>query len=173
MKAGRIGFVLMLAGWFAVAPARAQVDAAALTEEVAGVNRSLERLVSLLERSLNHQRIDLVLKRIDLKERRLAPLESELRKAENTVLRTESEIERVAEMREQQERQISRDLREGTDSPDSEARRMMQKIESMVTFQEGRLDDGRELVRRLEDRLAEGRDDVRILEDMLAEMLGE
>ena len=51
---------------------------AALLEQVTGVNRSLERLVSLLEDSLDRQQIDLLLKRIELRERRLAPLEAQL-----------------------------------------------------------------------------------------------
>jgi len=154
-----------------VAPLHAQTDTGRLVEEVSGLNRSLERLVVLLERSLANQQVDLLLKRIDLKQRRFAPLEAELRDAENTVLRTESEIQRIAEISEQQERQISRDLRDGTDSPDSEARRMMQKIDTMVEFQAGRLGDNRERMRKLEDQLAEGREEEAILEDMLAELL--
>jgi flagellar biosynthesis chaperone FliJ len=173
MKAVWVGIGCVLLGLSLASPVAAQGDVGALAEEVAGVNRSLARLVELLEDSLANQRVELVLKRIDLKERRLAPLETELRDAENTVLRTESELQRIEDMREQQERQISRDLRDGSDSPDSDARQMMRKIETMVEFQQARLESGRERMRRLEDALAEGRRDMEVLEDKLAEMLEE
>ena len=42
-----------------------------LAREMAGVNRSLERVASVLEQLLEHQETDIVLKRIAMRERRL------------------------------------------------------------------------------------------------------
>ena len=125
----------------------------------------------LLESSLANQQVDLLLKRIDLKERRLAPLEAELREAEQAAVRSASEIRRLEELREQQERQVSRDVREGSDHPDSEARRMMQKIDATFEYQSSRVEEEQARVRRLEDQLAEGRDEIVILEELLQELL--
>jgi hypothetical protein len=167
--------VLLLIG--SGAPTRAQPlpDAGVerLVEEVAGLNRSLERLVVLLEGSLANQQVDLLLKRIDLKERRLAPLSAELREAEKSAVRAASEIRRIEEMRDQQERQISRDVREGNDRPDTDARRMMQKIEATFEYQSSRAEDEQARARRLEDELAEGREEIIILEELLQELLRE
>jgi hypothetical protein len=175
MRTGLVCGLVALALSGLTSPVRAQPrsddEGARLLEEVAGLNRSLDRLVALLERSLENQRIDLLLKRVDLKERRLAPLEAELRDAENEVLRAETEIRRMEDMQERQERLISRAVREGTDQPDSEARRMIQKIEASREYQAGRQDEAVQRVRQLEDRLAEGRDEIAIVEATLNELL--
>ena len=142
-----------------------------LAEQLAGLNRSLERLVVLLESSLENQKVDLLLKRINLRERRLAPLESELRSSRNAIADSESETAYLKQMQEQHEETLTREIREGLDRPDSETRAMMAGMESALKMQSQRLEKSQLRIRELEDELAEGREQIAVLDDMLEELL--
>jgi len=142
-----------------------------LAEEMAGIHRSLDRLVTLLEAHVQHQQIDLLIKRIELKERRLEPLEGRLRSAEGDLLGRENEIARMRTMLEQQRESLDDEIREGADQPESETRRIIEDFERIIRTEEAQLDDSRLRVRRLEDDLADQREEIEILDDALLEML--
>jgi hypothetical protein len=153
-------------------PARAQpAPGETLVEQVAGLNRSMQRLVTLLERSLDQQEADLLLKRIDLRERRLAPLERELRSTKSGLLNDEAEMARVREMLEQQQDTLQREIREGTDRPNSDTRRLIADLELAVKTESDRHEALRRRVRELEDELAEGRERIEILEEFLQQLI--
>jgi hypothetical protein len=148
-------------------------DAGPSGSEMAGIQRSLDRLVDLFEAHLEHQRLDLLLKRIQLKERRLEPAQKRLRDAEARLEGREAEIKRMKQMLEEQQSVLDDEIRQGGDAGDSETRRMIINLERVIRTQEAQVEDGRARVRRLEDELAVQREEVEILDDLLLEMLGE
>jgi len=153
-------------------PAAAQAgDGSALVDEVAGLNRSLARLVGLLESSLHHQRVDLVLKRIALRERRIAPAGSALRSQRNALVDAESELTQLREMLEREREGLQRQIREGADQPDSPTRDLIVELESVIRTQEERRDNVIRLIRDLEDEVAEGQERIEALEELLDELL--
>jgi hypothetical protein len=139
--------------------------------ELAGIQRSLDRLVELLEVHLAHQRVDLVLKRITLMERRLEPAEQRLRDAEAELHGRESEIERMKLMLEEQRTVLEDELREGMDPAESDTREMIAEWERHIRTEESQLDAMQMRVRELEDEIAERRDDIEILDDILLELI--
>jgi len=159
-----------------LAPASAQQQVAAADDgrpssEMAGIQRSLDRLVQLLEEHIEHQRADLLLKRIQLKERRIAPAERRLRDAETSLLGREAEIKRMQAMLEEQRRVLDDENRDGTDPSVSGTRNMIAELERVIRTEDAQLDDARMRVRRLEDELADQREEIEILDDLLLEML--
>ncbi len=148
-------------------------DAAGLVEQVAQLNRSMQRLVHLLERQQEHRELDLVLKRIELHERRLAPLEAELLRAQGLLQSTRTEGVRVQGMIEESEEQLRAEIRDGTDVPGSGTRRMIDEIERAVGSLGLRTDQYERTVRRLEDDLADGRRQVEILDEVMEQLLAE
>jgi len=155
----------------AVSPARAQDASGQLAEDVAGINRSLERMANLLETLIGNQQVDILLKRIELKERRLAPLESDLRRAERALIDIESRVKRLNEEREELDDAVDEEVRAGVDSEGSEARRMRDQLERVVEMEAGRVEEYRRRVLHLEDQLAEGREEIAILDEQLMELL--
>ena len=149
---------------------RSEVEAPALTEDVAGIHQALDRLVILLETVQRNQRVDLLLKRIELRERRLAPLERRLAGAQGDMEGIEAEQVHMESMREQQERELDEIVREGKQTDDG-VRRMLREVELIQTAMEARLFDAQARVRRFEDELAEGREEIEILDEMLLELL--
>ena len=138
-----------------VGPVAARQDpgtgqAAALLEQVTGVNRSLERLVNLLEDSLDRQQIDLLLKRIELRERRLAPLEAQLHRAENRLSNAEDEVARMTRMLEEQEKNMRERIRNGADPATVPERGMLEEIKMHLEVENGQIEQLDEL---LEERL--------------------
>jgi chromosome segregation ATPase len=152
-------------------PVAAQTDQAALAEEMAGINRSLERMVLLLETLIGNQEQDILLKRIELMERRLAPLESELRRAERAMIDVEARVKRMQEEREEMEDVIADEVRSGTDQEFSEARRMKDQLDRVIEAEGARVEEMRRRVRKLEDELADGREEILILDEELRELL--
>ena len=155
----------------AAMPAGAQEPSEKLAEDIAGIDRSLERMAVLLETLIGNQQIDILLKRIELKERRLAPLESELRRAERALIDIESRVKRMNEEREELEDVVDEEIRDGVDQAGSEARRMQEQLARVVEMETGRVEEYRRRVIRLEDQLAEGRDEILILDEQLMELL--
>lgn len=164
---------MVLATAWTLTPAQHDQDAAggSATPEMAGIQRSLDRLVELFEAHLDHQRADLLLKRIQIKERRLEPAEQRLRDAESRLEGRESEIKRMTQILEEQQGVLEDEIREGTDQPGSDTRRMIANLERVIRTQQAQFDDGQMRVRRLEDELADQREDIEILDDLLMEML--
>jgi septal ring factor EnvC (AmiA/AmiB activator) len=140
-------------------------------EDMAGINRSLERMVVLLETLIGNQQVDILLKRIELQERRLAPLESELRRGERAMIDVEARLKRMQEEREAMEDVIAEEVRDGIDKEDSEARRMKNQLDRVLESESSRVDEMRRRVQRLEDELADGRDEILILDEQLRELL--
>jgi chromosome segregation ATPase len=155
----------------AALPARAQDDTARLVEEVAGLNRSLDRMAGMLETLIGNQHVEILLKRIELKERRLEPLESELLRAERAQTDLEARVKRMQEELEQTEDAIADEVRAGSDTPDSESRRMKMQIERVLEVESSRVDDMRRRAQQLENQLASGRDEILILDEQLQELL--
>jgi chromosome segregation ATPase len=161
--------VLILAA--ASLPARAQEDAAQMAEDVAGLNRSLERMVVLLESLIGNQQVDILLKRIELKERRLAPLESELRRAERAMIDVEARLKRMQEEAEEMVDVIADEVRAGIDREGSDSRRTKDQLERVINAESSRVDEMRRRVQQLENELASGRDEIVILDEQLLELL--
>jgi len=139
--------------------------------EMAGIQRSLDRLVELFEAHLEHQRVDLLLKRIQLKERRLEPAEQRLRDAEANLEGRDSEIKRMKSMLEDQRAVLDDEIRDGIDQPGSGTRNMISELQRVIRTEQPQVEDARMRVRRLEDDLADQRDEIEILDDLLLEML--
>ena len=148
-------------------------ESAGLVEEVAGLRNSLDRLVVLLERMAEQQKIDLLLKRVELKERRLIPVASDLRSLEGEQEDQKVTLARYREMLEQMEDALSEEIRRGVDRPDSESRQMIPQLERELQIEEARAEELERRMRRLEDELADGRREIAILDEQLRELLGE
>lgn len=156
---------------FGIMPAGSQQDRP--VDDLAGINRSLERMVVLLETMLDNQDIDIILRRIELKERRLLPLESELRRAERSLLDMQSRLKMIQEELEQTEEQLSEEMRQGVDPQDSDTRRARDQMERILATENSRAEESQRRVRMLEDELAEGREEIAILDEQLQERLQE
>lgn len=144
-----------------------------LVEEVAGMRSSLDRLVVLLERVAEQQKVDLLLKRVELKERRLLPVASDLRSLEGDHEEQKVIVTRYREMLEQMEDALSDEIRRGVDRPDSEPRQMIPELERELQIQIERIEDLERRMRRLEDELIDGRREIAVLDEQLRELLGE
>jgi hypothetical protein len=142
-----------------------------LVREVAALRKTMEQAVVLLDRALVHQRVELLLKRLDLKERRVLPLESELRGARDELTASRNELARFEMILEETEQGISQEVRDGTDQPDSENRRLKQDLEQAVAHVQRNLESDEQRVRQLEDELAERLEEIELLEDSLQERL--
>jgi chromosome segregation ATPase len=168
----------MLLGWLLVAlcalPAAAQQQpdpATRVADELAGVNRSLDQLVTMMQTMMEYQEIDLVLKRIEMKERRVLPLESALRNARETVTSVSSELERMQSMVQEWEDAESRAVREGREQEAAEFRQMIAHSRAEVEYQTATLDRYEQRVRELEDDIALLNRDLRGLDELLGELL--
>jgi hypothetical protein len=174
--AGTLFAVALVTG---AAPAAAQQgrtstgESTALVEEVAGLRGSLDRLVLLLERVAEQQKVDLLLKRVELKERRLIPVASDLRSLEGDYEDQKVVVTRYQEMLRQMEEALSDEVRRGVDRPDSEPRQMIPEFERELQIEIDRIEDLERRMRRLEDELADGRREIAILDEQLRELLGE
>jgi len=169
-----IFLVSLAAGLFpahAQPPAPAGDETARLVDEVAGLNRSLEKLVVMLEQVMYQQQVDLMLKRIELKERRLEPMASHLRSLQREYDDRKSELKHFQEMIEREKERISDEIREGTDRPDSASRNNVEELERVLTVETARVEELERRMRRLEDDLAEGREEILVLDEQLREML--
>lgn len=175
------GFRIPVAFGFAVLAAVATVSVAQqtpaagqaerLVEEVAGLNRNLDRLVLLMEQAMDYQRVDLLIKRIELGERRMLPVAEDLRSARREVEDVETDIKRYDEMLEHHEATLRDEIRRGVDAPDSPTRQMLDELRRVAEVEGARLDHVRDRVHRLEDELAEGRKELIILDEQLRALL--
>jgi len=152
-------------------PAPSGDETARLVEEVAGLHRSLDKLVVMLEQVIYQQQVDLMLKRIELKERRLDPMASHLRSLQREYDDRKSELKHYQEMLELEKDVISDEVREGTDRPDSGSRNQVKELERILTVETARIEDLERRMRQLEDDLAEGREEILVLDEQLREML--
>jgi chromosome segregation ATPase len=152
-------------------PSRAEEDMDDLVDEMADINRSLERMAVLLETLIGNQQVDILLKRIELQERRLAPLESELRRGERALIDIEARLKRMQEEREEMENVLAEEVRDGIDREESETRRMKSQLDRVVESESARVEEMRRRVLRLEDELSDGRDEIVILDEQLQELL--
>ncbi len=166
-----LGCLALLAALNAGPPALAQSDPDRVADELAGLNRSVDRLVEMLERSIARQEIDLLLKRIELRERRLAPLERDLRGAEGELFDAKSEVSQMLEMQRAQEDEMRELERDGDATEAAAARKMLEDFERIILMQTTRMEDLQRRAMTLEDELADGRDEIAILDEMLLELL--
>lgn len=142
-----------------------------LARELARLNRSLDRIVGLMEDSASYDRVELVLRRIDLKERRLAPLEAQMRRVDTQIFDHKSEIKRMEQMVEEHEDLLDDEIRDGTDRPGSDTRQYMHQLPQAVASITARYEELQLRQRRLEDELGDGRDEIALLDEALREML--
>ena len=142
-----------------------------MLEEVAGINRSLARLVDMLETIRDNQKVDLLLKRIELKERRLAPLETRLRDAESRCEGIQREIDDMETMRAQIEEEIAEEVRSGRDEMTRDSQLMLREFGVRVEYLEASLERATTQKREHEDDLALQRKEIAILDEMLEEFL--
>lgn len=174
MKPFRFVFASALA-LLALAPPSAQQTQAELAPslegEVAGIRRALERLVSLLDAQRAQRDVEILLRRIELKERRLAPLQERLRASENEVNGLEDELRRMGTLKAEVDQRVDVAIREGTDRPDSEDRRMLSQIEPALKGLAEQMEIAAMRRRQAEDALAEAREEIEILDDLLADLL--
>jgi len=142
-----------------------------LAEEMAQMNRSLDRLVMLMEEAIYQQRIDTVLRRIDVTQRGLIPLSTDLRELQARYDDRKAELKRLQEMMEMQEEQVSADVLRGIDQPGSESRSMLREMEHVFEMETARMEDLERRIRFLEDELDEGQRRLKNLNAQLDEML--
>ena len=140
-----------------------------LVEEVNDLNRSMVRLVSLMERVFEQRRIDLVMRRIQLEESRIAPLRSRVRDLEDELDNRELEKKGLSEMLESQRDVLKDLLRAGNEVPDSE-RQMLDEVERHLKTMQREIDDRWMKLQLLENELAGRREDIEILDDALTEL---
>jgi predicted RNase H-like nuclease (RuvC/YqgF family) len=166
---------LLLAVTFPAAAQQSADDMKRLIDEVAGLNRSLDRLAAMLEQMMFQQEVDLLLKRIELKERRLEPMAGHLRSLQREYDGRKTEIKHYQEMLEQAERDVSDELRQGRGDmvEESEAQQMVKELERALTVETAAIEGLERRIRELEDALAEGREEVLILDEQLREMMGQ
>ena len=158
--------------------ARAQEGAAgapgaSLLDEIAGLNRSLDRLVTLLEGVLQNQKVDLLLKRIELRERRIAPMESRLRGLEADLTDGEGETRRLEAMKDREEESLREALRTGVEQDIENLREMIRQIDMGLAHHADRMQDARRRINETENDLASSRREIAILDDMLLELIEE
>ena len=166
--------LIAMGGTLAAAPApQAAGNPAELVEHVAGLQRSVDRLVDLLAYYLEHQEADLLLKRIELRERRLAPIEGELRKARREVVELNTQLDQLREMAAEEERLLRETIRDVDDDYSKQIRSQLAQLGRAISMEESRLEDLEMRVRDLEDELAEGREELEILDELLAELIQE
>ena len=143
-----------------------------LLEEVAGLNRSLEEIATLLSLLLKQQHVDILIKRIELKERRLSPLQSELRGTQDERTSVQEEIKGLEAFRKETERQLDEQAQTGLDTLDSDERRMLREMELRSERLTERLERLDQRAIELENDFAASREEITILDEMLAEQLG-
>ena len=163
---------LILMSW--TSPAFGQDAPAAAPEQVvrelAGIQASLDDLVTLLSTMRRNQDADLILRRIEMHERRLAPIEQRLDSNKREQLEAEEGIGNVREWMQQTEEAIREIEREGDEVP-IEARREATMGESELQRLTLRLETLRLQQIELENSLLDGHDEVEILDDLLEELL--
>jgi len=149
-------------------------DMSRLVDEVAGLNRSLQKLTVMLEQVMFQQEVDLLLKRIELKERRLEPMASHLRSLQREYDGRKTEIKHYQEMLEGAHNQVSDEIRQGRDLvAESEAAQIVAEMERVLVVETAGIEGLERRMRELEDALADGREEVLILDEQLREMMGQ
>lgn len=171
LAAGTAVAVLAAQGALADPAPAAPSATSALEQEIAGIHRTLDRLVALLETVRDNQRVDLLLKRIELKERRLAPLENRWQSALDRIESLQSEATGVESRRAELEDTLNLEIRAGQDHPESDTRQMLQQLVAALKALEGQLAEARARARSLEDELAGSRKQIAALDEQLLKLL--
>jgi hypothetical protein len=131
----------------------------------------LEQLVVLQQVSERQRETELVLMQIDLAVRRIAPLEREVAGAKEELRAAEENLQALDRMEEQHEAYLQQQIREGTDTPRSETRMMLESIERTRTGREETMEDTGLRIQLLENELAAKRRRIEILDDRLLDLL--
>lgn len=133
--------------------------------ELARLNRTMDRIATLLEKQVQGRRLDLSLKRIELQTRRVETLEGELRSAEerqrsleDQKQQTQSQLEVIARQLEAMGPEELEDNREGF-------RFMTEQAEAELGRIEGRLQESVQRVLELGNELTRRRDDLQAIQD--------
>jgi hypothetical protein len=145
--------------------------AARVGQELRGIREALEQLVVLQQVSERQRETELVLMQIDLAVRRIAPLEREVAGAKEELRAAEENLQALDRMEEQHEAYLQQQIREGTDTPRSETRMMLESIERTRTGREETMEDTGLRIQLLENELAAKRRRIEILDDRLLDLL--
>jgi chromosome segregation ATPase len=175
MKLLRLGAIFVLVA-LAVAPVAGQpastdLISPQLAEDLKGIRSALDRLVALHEVDQRHREVELLLKRIGLRERRLEPLQTRLQYAEVEVRNHEDQLKTLEKMREQHEDLLKEEIKDGTDTPRSETRRMLEDLQRTRKSVSERVEAAEIRLRQLQDEIAEEQEEIEILDEMLTELL--
>lgn len=152
-------------------PAAEEAPPEAVASELARLNRTLSRIVELLERQTEGQRLDLALKRLEVESDRVSALEEELRRAESSKQSLEDEefmlrtrFSSLAAEVEQAETETSVEQLRFLEQQAAQAERMLDRIASQVEEKERR-------ILELQNELTRRRSDLQALQDRLDRQL--
>ena len=149
-----------------------EAGASELQEVVTSLDRSMTKMVRLLEHFLHNQRVELVLRRIELRERRLAPLGEELHRAERELIESKNEINRLKGMMAELEQVTFEEMRKGAFDPiDSGSLRMKREVKRELEVQGGEMEAMERRAQDLDNDLAAGRREISILDNVLEQLL--
>jgi len=142
-----------------------------VVRELAGIQKSLGDLVTLLTMMRRNQDADLILRRIEMHERRLAPLEGRLERNRREQLDAKTSIGNIEEWKSQTEERIHEIEREGREEVPLQMRQEVRMAEQQMSQEEERFERLQQQQIELENTLEDRRDDVEILEDLLLELV--
>lgn len=142
-----------------------------VVRELAGIQESLDDLVTLLSTMRRNQDADLILRRIEMHERRLAPLEGRLDRNRREQLEAKTSIGNIEEWKSQTEERIHEIEREGREEVPLQMRQEVRMAEQQMNQEQERFERLQQQQIELENTLADRRDDVEILEDLLSELV--
>lgn len=141
-------------------------------DQLARLNRTLERIAGLLERQVEGQRLDLTLKRLELGNQRIRTLESELRSAEEKKRSLEDRQYEVQSRLKMFEDELERMEPEQIEDNRGSFTIMVGQAERELDVIEARLQETRQRILELENEVTRRRDDLRSLQDGLDRKLG-
>lgn len=141
-------------------------------DQLARLNRTLERIAGLLERQVEGQRLDLTLKRLELGNRRIQTLESELRSAEEKARSLEDRQYEIQSRLKMFEDELERMEPEQIQDNRGSFTIMVGQAERELDVVEVRLQETRQRILELENEVTRRRDDLRSLQEGLDRELG-
>jgi chromosome segregation ATPase len=160
-----IVFHVPLAAWAQATPPPEETVPTTVQEELARLNRTMSRIVELLEREAEDRRLGLVLERVELESDRVADLEAELRRLEsakrsleNERFQIQSHLESLADQLEEAALETPREALRSLESAASGAERMLERLADQISEVEGRL-------AQTETELSSRRRDLQALRD--------
>ena len=154
-------------------PASGQAADEPIGRELKGIRDVLERLAAAHEADRRYREVDVALKRIELWIKRLEPLDQQLRFTQVELREAEESLESLERMRAQHEEHLAEEIRQNTDAPRSETRRILEDIERSRIGIEERIKAARARAQQYDNDLAAGKKQIEILDERLLELVDE